>query len=107
MPGGDESNAATALPALPLRVGYDRWRVVRSALALLTLAVAAGFLVTALQRVRPTLLGVLAWQTVGPFPLLFTLVVGIALLVVLAAVVSAIRRRDFLVLRSDGIEFHN
>jgi hypothetical protein len=96
------------LPPLPLRIGFDRARILRSALVLLTIATIGGMLLVVRQHVRPSALG--QWfgsRSLGPVPLPLVVVEGIALLVVGAALHSAWQRRDYIVLRDDGIEFHN
>jgi hypothetical protein len=98
----------TDLPILPLRIGFDRARIVRSALVLFVVATIGGMVLVALQRARPSALGQwLGARSVGPVPLLLVVVEGLALLVVAVAVWSAWQRRDYIVLRDDGIEFHN
>jgi len=98
----------TELPPLPYRIGFDRARIVRSALVMLAVAAVAGVVVIQLQRARPSALGQwLASRTLGPVPLVFVVVEAAALLMVGAALCSAWQRRDYLLLRADGIEFHN
>jgi hypothetical protein len=98
----------TELPPLPLRVGFDRRRVVRSAVVLLAIATVGSTVFTLVQRVRPSFLGRwLGTRSLGPVPLLFILVEAVALGIVAVAVASAWQRRDYVVLRDDGLEFHN
>jgi hypothetical protein len=98
----------TPLPALPYRIGYDRWRIVRSALVLLALSTAGGVVVTLVYRGRPSPLGEwLGSRGVGPVPLLFAAIEALALFLVVVAVVTAWRRRDSVVLRAEGIGFQN
>lgn len=98
----------TDLPPLPLRVGFDRARILRSAIVFLALATLGAILLAGLQHARPSMLGEwLGSRSLGPVPLIFVLVEGTALLVVGAALNAAWQRRDYLMLREDGIEFHN
>jgi hypothetical protein len=98
----------TELPPLPLRIGFDRARIVRSALVMLAVATVGAVVLVLFQRARPTALGEwLGARNLGPVPLLFVVVESVALLVAGVAVASAWQQRDFIVLRADGIEFHN
>src|SRR5438132_10218043 len=99
--GGER--AADELPSLPLRIGYDRRRIVRSAVVFLALATIAGLVLAGVMRARPSGLGQLVGSRyVGPVPLPLALVEGVALLVVVVTVGGALGRRDFLILCEEG-----
>jgi hypothetical protein len=98
----------TELPPLPHRIGYDRRRVVRGAVILLFLATVVGAVLANRLGGRPTALGdFLASRGLDPVLVPFLIVEALALLLIALSVAGAWRQRDHLILREEGIEFHN